>query len=77
MTLPTIALTMFGGPEGWRYAVALSGLTGAILDLNASAAEAASESVAAFSAASTSMADVFTAFDAAAERRDKARHGTR
>ncbi len=26
MTLPTIALTMFGGPEGWRYAVALSGL---------------------------------------------------
>lgn len=20
MTLPTIALTMFGGPEGWRYA---------------------------------------------------------
>ena len=26
MTLPTIALTMFGGPEGWRYAVALSGV---------------------------------------------------
>jgi MFS transporter, NNP family, nitrate/nitrite transporter len=30
MTLPTIALTMFGGPEGWRYAVALSGLIMAI-----------------------------------------------
>jgi MFS transporter, NNP family, nitrate/nitrite transporter len=26
MTLPTIALTMFGGPDGWRYAVALSGV---------------------------------------------------
>ena len=26
MTLPPIALTMFGGPEGWRYAVALSGV---------------------------------------------------
>ena len=26
MTLPTIALTMSGGPEGWRYAVALSGV---------------------------------------------------
>ena len=26
MTLPTIALTMFGGPGGWRYAVALSGV---------------------------------------------------
>jgi len=26
MTLPTIALTMFGGPEGWRYAVAMSGV---------------------------------------------------
>lgn len=24
MTLPTIALTMFGGPEGWRYAIAIS-----------------------------------------------------
>ena len=26
MTLPTIALTMFGGDDGWRYAVALSGV---------------------------------------------------
>ncbi len=26
MTLPTIALTFFGGPDGWRYAVALSGV---------------------------------------------------
>ena len=26
MTLPTIALTMFGGPEGWRWAVATSGV---------------------------------------------------
>jgi NNP family nitrate/nitrite transporter-like MFS transporter len=26
LTLPTIALTVFGGPEGWRYAVATSGL---------------------------------------------------
>jgi NNP family nitrate/nitrite transporter-like MFS transporter len=26
MTLPTIALTMFGGPDGWRYAVAMSGV---------------------------------------------------
>ena len=26
MRLPTIALTMFGGPQGWRYAVALSGV---------------------------------------------------
>lgn len=24
MTLPTIALTMFGGDEGWRYAIAMS-----------------------------------------------------
>jgi len=57
-----------GTEQGRRAAVALSGLTGAILDLNASAAAAATESVAAFSAASTSMSDVFTAFDAAAER---------
>jgi len=57
-----------GTEQGRRAAVALSGLTGAILDLNASAAAAATESVAAFAAASTSMADVFTAFDAAAER---------
>lgn len=27
MTLPTIALTAFGGDEGWRYAIALSGIT--------------------------------------------------
>lgn len=26
MTLPTIALTMFGGPDGWRWAVATSGV---------------------------------------------------
>jgi MFS transporter, NNP family, nitrate/nitrite transporter len=26
MTLPTIALTMYGGPDGWRYAIATSGL---------------------------------------------------
>lgn len=26
MTLPTIALTMFGGDDGWRYAVAMSGV---------------------------------------------------
>jgi len=26
MTLPTIALSMFGGPDGWRYAVAMSGV---------------------------------------------------
>ena len=26
MTLPTIALTFFGGDDGWRYAVALSGV---------------------------------------------------
>jgi NNP family nitrate/nitrite transporter-like MFS transporter len=26
MTLPVIALQMYGGPEGWRYAVATSGL---------------------------------------------------
>ncbi|MDP2095725.1 MAG: MFS transporter [Hydrogenophaga sp.] len=26
MTLPTIALTLFGGDDGWRYAVALSGV---------------------------------------------------
>jgi hypothetical protein len=57
-----------GTEQGRRAAVALSGLTGAILDLNASAAAAATESVAAFAAASTSMSDVFTAFDAAAER---------
>ncbi len=25
MTLPTIALTMFGGPDGWRWAIATSG----------------------------------------------------
>lgn len=26
MTLPTIALTMFGGPDGWRYSLAVSAL---------------------------------------------------
>ncbi|MFN3688110.1 MFS transporter [Salinarimonas sp.] len=26
MTLPTIALTLYGGPDGWRWAIALSGL---------------------------------------------------
>lgn len=26
MTLPFIALTMYGGPEGWRYAIATSGV---------------------------------------------------
>jgi MFS transporter, NNP family, nitrate/nitrite transporter len=26
MTLPTIALTMFGGPDGWRWAIATSGV---------------------------------------------------
>jgi NNP family nitrate/nitrite transporter-like MFS transporter len=26
MTIPTIALTMFGGEDGWRYAIALSGV---------------------------------------------------
>ncbi|MCE8004607.1 MFS transporter [Billgrantia ethanolica] len=26
MTLPTIALTMFGGPDGWRYAIGISAL---------------------------------------------------
>ncbi len=30
MTLPTIALTMFGGPEGWRWAVATSGVVIAV-----------------------------------------------
>ncbi len=30
MTLPTIALTMFGGPDGWRWAVATSGVFMAI-----------------------------------------------
>ncbi|MBA2779688.1 MFS transporter [Billgrantia kenyensis] len=26
MTLPTIALTMFGGPDGWRYAIGMSAI---------------------------------------------------
>lgn len=26
MTLPTIALTLYGGPDGWRWAIALSGV---------------------------------------------------
>ncbi len=26
ITLPTLALTMFGGPDGWRWAVAMSGV---------------------------------------------------
>ncbi|MCC5882758.1 MAG: NarK/NasA family nitrate transporter [Halomonas sp.] len=26
MTLPTIALTMFGGPDGWRYAIGISAI---------------------------------------------------
>lgn len=30
MTLPTIALTMFGGPEGWRWAIATSGIVIAV-----------------------------------------------
>lgn len=30
MTLPTIALTLFGGPEGWRWAVATSGIVIAV-----------------------------------------------
>ncbi len=30
MTLPTIALTVFGGPEGWRWAVATSGIVIAV-----------------------------------------------
>ncbi|MBS3910948.1 MAG: MFS transporter [Hydrogenophaga sp.] len=30
MTLPTIALTMFGGPDGWRWAIATSGLVMAV-----------------------------------------------
>lgn len=30
MTLPTIALTFFGGPEGWRWAIATSGIVIAV-----------------------------------------------
>lgn len=30
MTLPTIALTIYGGPDGWRYAIATSGVVMAI-----------------------------------------------
>jgi MFS transporter, NNP family, nitrate/nitrite transporter len=30
MTLPTIALVMFGGDEGWRYAIAMSGVVMAV-----------------------------------------------
>ncbi|HMN94105.1 MAG TPA: MFS transporter [Hydrogenophaga sp.] len=30
MTLPTIALTFFGGPEGWRWAIATSGVVIAV-----------------------------------------------
>lgn len=30
MTLPTIALTFFGGDEGWRWAIAVSGITIAV-----------------------------------------------
>jgi len=30
MTLPTIALTLFGGPEGWRWAIATSGVVIAV-----------------------------------------------
>ena len=30
MTLPTIALTVFGGPDGWRWAVATSGIVIAV-----------------------------------------------
>lgn len=30
MTLPTIALTLFGGPEGWRWAIATSGIVIAV-----------------------------------------------
>ena len=30
MTIPTVALTIFGGDDGWRYAIATSGVTMAI-----------------------------------------------
>lgn len=30
MTLPTIALTMFGGDDGWRWALAMSGIVMAV-----------------------------------------------
>jgi len=53
--------------QGRRAAVALSGLTGAILDLNASA-DTAADAVGSLAASGATMADVFNAFDAAAER---------
>ena len=53
--------------QGRRAAIVLSGMTGAILDLNTSATTAA-EAVQTLAQAGTSMADVFDAFDAAAER---------